>query len=240
MKKLLAAALLLSVSHIAVAQAEEAASPYGTFSANVGFVSDYRYRGVTQTSENMAIQGGMDWSHDSGLYLGVWGSNVNFKDGGEADIEADVYGGYKFEFSGLSLDMGLLGYFYPGADSNLNYDYYEAKIAVAKDFGNFNLGASVNYSPENFGDSGDETYMGLTASAPIMDTGLTASASYGYQWIDDEVAFGLPDYSDWSLGVSYEFQGFNLGLKYVDTDLSKTECGDNCDATAIFSVSRSF
>lgn len=243
--KMFGAALLLSVSTISLAQAQEAApaagaSTFGTFSSTVGIYSDYRFRGITQTSESPALQGSIDWEHDSGIYAGVWGSNVDFKDGDEANVELDAYLGFKTSFAGLDFDFGALGYFYPGADDNLNYDYYEAKIAVSKDFEWAAFGAGLNYSPENFGDSGDATYVALNASAPIMDTGLTIDGTYGYQWIDDEVAFGVPDYSDWSVGLGYSWNTLDFAVRYTDTDLSSTECGDNCDATAVFSVSRSF
>ncbi len=210
---------------------------WGDLSANIGVFSDYRYRGISQTDEKPALQGGLDWTHDSGVYLGVWGSNVDFTD---ADVEVDLYGGYAFDYGAYNIDVGLTGYFYPGAADSRDYDYYEGKLAVSRSVGVIDTTASINYTPENFGNSGDATYVSFGAEAPIMDTGFTVQGAAGYQWIDDEVTFGTPDYADWSVGVSYDLYGFDLGLKYTDTNISERRCNDLCDAAAIFSVTRSF
>ena len=77
-------------------------------SANVGFVSEYSFRGIAQSNENPAVQGGFDVTHDSGLYTGGWGSTVNFNDGDEAQLEVDVYGGYSGAVKGLSFVVGLI------------------------------------------------------------------------------------------------------------------------------------
>ena len=127
MKKLLIATAVASAfaaPGVAFAQAAAAApaSPH-TFTANVGLFSDYRFRGISQTFKQPAIQGGFDYSHASGLYAGIWASNVyggsnssglgvNYFNGGQ---EVDVYGGYKWSYGDLGLDAGLLTYMYPGA-----------------------------------------------------------------------------------------------------------------------------
>lgn len=128
MKKLLlatavASALAAPVAALAQTPAAAPASPH-TFTGNVGFVNDYRFRSISQTLGKMAIQGGFDYSHSSGLYVGTWASNVyggnnasglgvNYFNG---NVEWDVYGGYKFEpIKSVTLDVGLLTYMYPGA-----------------------------------------------------------------------------------------------------------------------------
>ena len=110
MKKLYAAAAFsaLLVSPLS-AQAGEKIGDFD-LSVNVGFVSEYSFRGIAQSNENPAVQGAFDVSDDSGLYAGVWGSNVNFNDSDEAQLEVDVYGGYSGEFKGLSYDVGLIYY----------------------------------------------------------------------------------------------------------------------------------
>lgn len=210
---------------------------WGDLSANLGVYSDYRYRGISQTDEKPALQGGLDWTHDSGVYAGIWGSNVDFAD---ADVEVDLYTGYAFDQGPYNIDVGVIGYFYPGAADSRDYDYYEGKLAVSRSVGTINTMGALHYSPDNFGSSGDAVYASFGADAPIMDTGFTIAGSAGYQWIDDEVAFGAPDYADWSVGISYDLYGFDLGLKYTDTNISDRRCNDICDATAIFSVTRSF
>lgn len=141
--------LLLSASALVLmafpVNAEDYSIP-GEFSGNVGFVSDYVFRGITQSDENPALQGGFDYEHDMGVYLGVWGSSVDFNDNSEASFEVDFYGGYRGEVDGFSYDLGAIYYVYPGADSALDYDYYELMASLGYDFEVASAGASVNYS----------------------------------------------------------------------------------------------
>lgn len=209
-------------------------------SANVGFVTEYSFRGIAQSNEGPAVQGGFDIEHGSGLYAGVWGSNVNFNDGDEAHIEADFYAGYNNSIGSFSYDIGAIYYAYPGADSSLDYDFYEVSLAAGYDFDAFSLTGSVNYSPDYFAGSGDALYYALGVDIPLPhDFGLAAHV--GYQDIDDNDAFGVPDYTDWSLGLNYAIGGFDMSLSYVDTDLDEPdECSDGCDSRVIFGISRSF
>jgi uncharacterized protein (TIGR02001 family) len=237
---MVAMACLITFTATAHAEDRKPAFPYGKFSANVGFVSDYRFRGITQTSESPALQGGFDWSHDSGVYAGVWASNVKFTD---ASLETDVYGGYKFSFSGLNLDAGVTGYLYPGADSIYNYDYWEGKLLASYDFGFANLGFGLNYSPDNFAGSGEALYASSNITVPLMKTGVSFVGSLNHQWIKKNAVFGTPDYSDWAAGLTYNWSGFDFAAKYIDTSLSKGQCfngADGCGATGVFSVSRTF
>lgn len=210
---------------------------WGNLSATLGATSDYRFRGISKTDENPAVQGSLDWAHDSGVYLGVWGSNVDFFD---ANVEIDAYGGYTFASNGYNFDLGAIYYWHPDADDSLDYDFVEAKAAVSRDLGFATGTAALNFSPDYFASSGPSTYVSAGLDVPVMDTGFTVNGGAGYQWIDDETAFGAPDYADWSLGASYTLYGFDLGLKYQDTNISDRRCNDLCDATAIFTVSRSF
>lgn len=207
--------------------------------ANIGFVSEYTFRGIQQSNEKPAIQGGFDVNHSSGLYAGVWGSNVDFNDGNEASMEFDVYAGYKGEFKGITYDVGALYYVYPGADSSLNYDYGELKLILGHDFGVASVAGSLYYSPEMFGDSGPSWYYGADVNVPLPKD-FSLNAHVGHQVIDDEVAYGVDSYTDWSAGVGYTHSGFNFGLKYVDTNLPHEECEDGCDERVVASVSRSF
>lgn len=209
-------------------------------SANVGFVSEYSFRGIAQSDERPALQGGFDVSHSSGLYAGVWGSNVDFNDGDQASLELDGYIGYSNNYKGLNYDIGAIYYAYPGADSSLDYDFVEFSLAVGYDFDMFSTSASINYSPEYFGDSGHAEYYAANIDVPLpADFGL--SAHVGFQEIEDNTTFGVPDYLDWSVGINYNLEGFDLSLAYIDTDLDEPgECSDGCDAKVIFGISRSF
>lgn len=145
-KTLLAAAVAASFAApvaVTTAQAQAAAAPASphTFTGNVAVVSDYRFRGVSQTYKLPAIQGGFDYSHSSGFYFGNWNSSVSgnsFNNG--AAIEMDFYGGWKTEFSnGIGLDLGGLYYYYPGS-------YYQTSAATGKkNYDNFELYIGLSY-----------------------------------------------------------------------------------------------
>ncbi len=209
-------------------------------SANVGFVSEYSFRGITQSDEKMAIQGGFDIAHDSGLYAGVWGSNVDFNDNSEAQLEVDVYAGYSGTIKGLNYDLGAIYYIYPGANTPRQYDFLEAALSIGYDFDVFALSASINYSPDYFNESGDAAYYALSADVPLPYD-VTLSGHIGRQNVDNNTAFGVKDYNDWSLGLGYNLEGFDLSVKYVDTSLDEPrECADGCGPRVIFGVSHSF
>jgi len=231
----LSALALIPFSTQAIAQNMDA-----EISANVGLVSQYSFRGMTQSDENVALQGGFDVNHASGWHAGVWGSNVDFNDGDEASVEVDLYGGYAGEASGISYDLGVIYYAYPGAGSSLDYDFWEGFLTLGHDFESFSVSASANYSPEYFAGSGDALYYALRADAPLAE-GFTVSGHVGRQEIDNNTSFGAPDYTDWSIGLGYMIEGFNLSLQYVDTDMDEpSECADGCDARVIVGVSRDF
>lgn len=227
MKKLSALALCALLA-TGTAYAEDE-SP---FSANVGFTSDYVFRGVSQTLEEPAVQGGFDYAHASGFYAGVWGSNVNFGDGDEAHLEFDVYAGYSAEVGKLGYDLGLVYYAYPGASSSLDYDFLEAYGSLSYDFGSFSLSGGLNVSPDFFGSTGTATYVFIGASVPLGDT-FTVSADLGRQDIED-----ADDYIHWRLGVAASAAGFDFDLSYHDTDWDNG--GDLADSRLVLSVSRSF
>ncbi|HXE38045.1 MAG TPA: TorF family putative porin, partial [Azonexus sp.] len=121
-KSLIALALVGAFS--APVFAEEAAAPAAdagphTLTANVGLFSEYRFRGIAQTAFRPAIQGGFDYSHSSGFYVGNWNSNVDPSAGYPGgNIEMDFYGGYKAAFGDFGLDVGGIFYYYPGSSVN--------------------------------------------------------------------------------------------------------------------------
>ena len=234
-----ACALFLAMTAMPEHARAEYKSSYGNFSATVGAVSQYRFRGITQSNENPTAQASLNWIQrdDGGLYLGTWASGVDFAD---ANVEVDIYGGYTFDVAGLGFDFGFVGYLYPGSDSSLDYDFIEAKGAVSYDFGVAKLTGSMYYSPEYFASSGSAIYTVASFNAPVGNTGLAVTGSWGSQWVEDNTAFAVPDYKDWSLGLGYSRWGFDFTGAYVDTSLSSAECADGCDAAGVFSVSKTF
>lgn len=237
----------LAIGVAGAASAQDTSGIPGTFSANVGLVSEYYFRGLSQTDDAPAIQGGFDYevklADPTALYLGVWGSNVDFNEGAGVDgatVEVDLYGGFRGSIgdSGIGWDIGFIYYTYPGAASSLNYDFVEVQGALSYDFGLASVAASVNYSPDNFGESGAAWYPKLALDVPLGKTGITFSGYVAKQYIDKEDVFGSPDYTEWNLSLGYSIAGFDLSVAYSDTDISPS--ADANKEAVIFSVSRSF
>ena len=220
------------------------------FSGTVTLATDYVFRGISNTDEDPAIQGSMDYEHDSGLYAGIWASNVKFRENAdedavdtvaEATIEINYYAGIASEFgNGLSWDVGANLVTYPGSESSLNYDYWEAMGALGYAFEEVALEpgivAEVYYSPDYFGNSGDATYVNamLYLSLPA-EFGLNFSA--GRQQFKEDSSL---DYNDMKAGITKSLAGFELELAYFDTNLSKSECDgeDICSDRVVFSITR--
>jgi uncharacterized protein (TIGR02001 family) len=194
-----------------------APQPDYTFAANVGAVTDYRYRGISQSRLKPALQGGLDVGHKSGFYIGTWASYIKWiKDaGGNASAEVDVYGGYKFTTGPVGLDVGVLRYLYPNSSLPVNPDTTELYIA-----GTWGP-ATLKYSHAvtnlfGFADSEGSYYVDLNATFDTGFWGLAVVPHVGYQHVDNNSAFS---YTDWSLTLNKDFgNGFSASLAYVDTD----------------------
>ena len=221
---------------LAMADEEKATLP-GEFSATVAFTTDYVYRGISQTSEDVALQSSLDWNHDSGVYVGMWGSNIDFKDG-SSQLELDVYGGYASEYEGISYDVFILGYLYPGADRDLDQDFVEFTMALGYDFGLASVSTSIAISPDFYGGTGVGAHIAGGVGVPIPIEMLTeysvaADVNYAYQDIEDGGS-----YSHWNAGLTAEVYGFGLDLRYVGNDVDSI--ADVDDDRVVFTFSRSF
>jgi len=243
-RALLAVAALLTLP--LAAQAADAPAGLdlpGDVTGSLTFGSEYVFRGISQSDQNPAVMGAVEWSnaYDNGLssYLGAWASNVSFNDNDEASTEFDFSGGLRYGVDKWTFDGGLIYYAYPGANDDLNYDYWEAQGTVGYDFGVASLTGGLNYSPEFFADSGDAWYYRADAKVPLPHS-FAINAHVGRQEIDENVSFALPDYTDWSVGVSTMVEGFTLGVSYIDTNIDKVDCPEWCDSRAVFTVSRAF
>ncbi|MFO1154832.1 MAG: TorF family putative porin [Rhodospirillales bacterium] len=235
----------------ATATGEEESWLPGEISADVALVSDYIFRGITNTDHNPAIQGGLSYSVDVGLpyavpYAAFWGSNVDFDDGGEATVELDMGFGLSGTLAGVEWDLGGLYYAYPGANSHLDYNYWEIPLKLSYPIGDqFSLISQYAFSPNYFADSGQAHYLlaGGRWEQPIGPTTLAFEATTGHQWIADNGAYGVDDYQDWRIGLSLTIEKITLGVAYTDTTLSKSQCfgGTNqCEPRAVFSLGASF
>ncbi len=235
MNKIVSALVLAGmVSAPGVVMAEET-SPH-TVTGNLSFVTDYRYRGVSQTDEGMAIQGGFDYAHSSGFYLGTWASNVEASFLNGANIEMDFYGGYAFNLGDVAVNVGGLYYAYPGqvgGPGTVDIDTFELYAGATWKWLN------VKYShatTDFFGipDSDGSYYLETNVSVPLpMDISL--ALHYGYQKVEGVV--GDDDIGDWKIGLSKSILGFNMGLAYVDTDVDNIDLADD---TVVFSVGKTF
>ena len=228
------ATALAALATIAAAGAAHAGD--GPFTANVGLVSDYAYRGSSQTDERPALQGGFDYAHDSGLYAGVWGSNVSWLSDSNPNVhnslELDLYGGYKGTAGAIGYDVGLLQYYYPGSyPKGFNSpNTLEGYVGLSWEFLSFKYSYAFT---DLFGyDKSDGSQYYDLGAAVDVGGGFTLAAHVGYSDIK-----GQDDYTDWKLGVTKEFGGFNFGLHYVDTDVDNA---DLADERVILSIAKSF
>jgi uncharacterized protein (TIGR02001 family) len=179
---------------------------------NVGAVTDYRYRGISQSRLKPALQGGLDYAAGP-FYLGAWASTIRWvKDDGSNSLELDLYGGYKGEFSkGFGYDVGLLAYIYPGHD--LATSPQTTELYGALTFGPATLKYSHSLSNLfGFDDSKNSGYIDLSASFEITD-GWMIAPHIGRQTVKNAGAFS---YTDASLTLSKDFKGVVVSLAAVD------------------------
>lgn len=206
--------------------------PEITISGSATLVSDYRFRGISQTNLQPAIQGGLTLTHASGLYASVWSSStsgyVTFSGTGSQEIDAIV--GYKKTVGGFTLDGGILYYIYPRsrpAGDRSSGNFFEPYADVAYTIGPVTAKVTVNYSWKQAalsldqGQSGllknnDNVYLAGDLSAAIPNTPIALSAHLGHTWGPSWLALGN-EYTDWGAGASVTWKNLTLGVNYVDT-----------------------
>ena len=251
---LAAAACLAPIA--ALSQDEEGAGRLGPFevSANVAWTTDYRWRGVSFSDGDFAVQGGFDAAHSSGFYAGVWASSIEEygatqgvllvevldENGGPgtdalptflsgAETELDVYGGFAGEAGALGYDVGVIWYTYPG--SSVDTDYAEVYGSLSAGAGPGALTGGVGYiwdQDNTFG--GDNIYVFGDYSANLGGTGLTLDAHLGYT----DGAFALDGTQfDWLVGLSYELAGLTFQAAYVATDADTDVDASNIEDPAL-------
>ncbi len=225
----LAAAATLT-SGTVLAQAAAPAPEY-TISYNVGATSDYRFRGLKQNGDNPAIQGGIDFAHKSGLYLGTWASTVSdwAAANSATNLEMDFYGGYKTELAGIGLDFGMIYYNYPGVSKPNMSDTREVYIGATYGPATFKVSRvmGTNYFASTLPgqDASGTMYYDLTLSQEVMPK-LTASVHAGYTDYKNKqsnnlfsgTGGGKLSYADYNVGLTYDYEGYMLGVKYFIND----------------------
>ena len=195
-------------------------------SGNVALTSDYVFRGVSQTNEEPALQGGIEYAHDSGFYAGAWGSGISWLSDIPGDIsssvELDGYLGYRGSAGDLfAYDLGVLTYWYPGhfPDGFSRADTTELYVGgTLSPVENLSLGLKYSHAlTELFGyvDSEGSGYLDASINWIFAD-GWTLTLHGGKQWIEENEAF---EYTDWRLGLTKAFEnGFSVAAAYTDTD----------------------
>jgi uncharacterized protein (TIGR02001 family) len=222
-----------------VIAADAPASPH-TVSGNFGLTTDYIFRGVSQTQQQPAVQGGFDYSHASGIYVGTWLSNVSWvKEGGfknNSSLEVDLYGGYKGSVGDFGYDLGVITYYYPGnqvagaTDPDTTEVYVGASwkfvslkySRVVSDYfigwgGPGGLGVSANQKTKG------SDYLDLSVNYPVAE-GWTVLAHAGHQKVKN---YTDASYTDWKLGVSKDMGYGTVTLAYTDTNAKLLDADGN-------------
>ncbi len=250
------AAALISLPMLASAQAAKA-EPEFTLTGNAGLFSDYRFRGFTQTDYKPAFQGGIDFAHKSGFYLGNWNSNVSSVLYNGASLEMDFYGGYKMSFGDFGLDVGGIYYFYPGTGKyNPDFKAKNFELYVGGSYGPvslkyyhsltdfFGLNSEALGLPGGIDTKGSQ-YLDLSAAFDLGG-GLAMQAHVGWQKVKNYTTLGAPKDSaiDYKVGVTYDLSGWILGAAVVGGDKKDFFLDTEGDAGGkirpVLSVTKSF
>ncbi len=223
-KSLFAVAVTAALTIPSLAMAADAPAP-SPFTGNVGFATEYLYRGIAQTAGKPALQGGFDYAHASGAYVGVWGSNISWLENAGvsgASLEVDIYGGYKGSMGGLGYDVGILTYNYPGtlAPAATNPNTTELYGAVTWSI----LTLKYSQSTSNlFGvaNSKRSGYLELNATYDLGD-GWGVTGHIGKQKVKN---WSAANYTDYKIGVTKD-----VGVGVVGLAVSTTNANDSCGA----------
>ncbi|MBC7769311.1 MAG: hypothetical protein H7124_11040 [Phycisphaerales bacterium] len=220
----------------ALKQAGEAAPsppPQYHVSGEIVLVSDYRRGGATQSDGDPALQGRIDIRHDSGWSVGAFASSMNGRRGSNAQVS--LFGARRFEFGEADLSLGASAVIFLGGDAD---PFVIAQASVAHPIGPVDATLAVNYAPPQASLGGEHGLgVGLRARTPlgrVNGAPLTAAASVG--WSEGDFAMGAGTKFDWSLGVSAEIEGVEIGLAYVDNDLDD----ERGEAGLVFSIAHRF
>lgn len=233
-------ALLIGTAFVtpSFASADDSAKDY-TFTANVGFTSEYLYRGIAQTGGDPAVQGGFDYTNNNGFYIGTWGSNSSWiSDAGPAagnanppssSFELDVYGGYKGSISKeLGYDVGILTYNFPGSNmptgnanpdtieiyGALTYQWFTAKYSVS-------TGSLFGTTKPDGSKTTGSGYIDLTGNFALSN-GFSLVAHVGHQRVS---GFSAASYSDYKVGVNKDVGFGALGVAISGSN-AKDDCAD--------------
>ncbi|HEX20442.1 MAG TPA: hypothetical protein ENG78_06455 [Acidiferrobacteraceae bacterium] len=208
--------ILLPICLAAATPATMAAEKSFSLSGNVALTSDYIFRGVSQSNEKMAIQGGFDYEHKKGFYGGIWSSNVSSALYNGSGIETDLYFGFKGKFSSnFEYDVGFIEYSYPGSSPSTDYD--EVYFGVSYKSFSAKYYAGVDAGNDELGDYFEVGY----------DLGLPKGFSVGFHVGDWDAVTATGDYTDYKISLARKFGGFDFELSYTDTDIKNDKLAED-------------
>lgn len=247
----------LSLSLPFAAQAEEAPAPAYTITSNIGVFSQYIFRGISYTQENPAVQGGFDFAHESGAYLGIWGTNVSDLALSNATGEIDVYGGFAKTYGDWTFDVGFLQFIFPGGKydpSGESLNTLELNAAVTWKFIQLKYSHAVTdyfgFNDKTFGlgrgDSDGSHYLEANANYEFLPT-WQLNLHVGHQKVKNYEEY---NFTDWKVGVTKSFDGgWQAAVAYIDTNADKTlyticdngiRCKDTGDSKWLAYIKRTF
>ncbi len=242
--------------------AQDAPASDFTITGSAALTSDYRFRGISQSNEQIAVQGSATLTHSSGAYASFWASSIDDYVAAGSDTELDLIAGYSKTFEAVTLDGGLLYYVYANAAKGTNTDFLEIYGSAKGAIGPASIKGGFSYAPKQkalaslFKPKNDNLYLYGETGYTIPDTGFGLSGHLGYSHGRSLLTFSQKDYLDWNLGATYTFKNITIGVSYVDTDFKKNspyigaasgcffgtcfDAEDNTDATILASVTYAF
>ena len=231
----------------------------GSFTATFAAATDYSYRGISQTQRQVAVQPSVTYETPSiggenaalSAYVGAWGSNVYFGNTNPTIAEIDLIAGLRLKALNEKLtgDLGYIRYNYLGAPADLFYDFNEYGLVLGYDFGVVQVQGALRYSPNFFANSGNAWYKWGQVTVPIPYTfnenfAFKLYGAIGNQYVERFTNYGIGNnnYWDWQIGFTATVYGVDLTIAYIDTNLDVPNCGAtmNCDARAVFTISKTF
>ena len=240
-KTLLGAAALALTAFSAPAYAQDEEASDLTISGGAEVVSDYRFRGFSQSTEDFAIQGTISATHSSGLYVGTWGSSIGFAGG----TEIDVYGGYKTEIvPGVTADIGATYYIYPNAPTTGAANIIETYASLSGTIGPVGAKVGVAYAPGGQNALADDSavYVSTDLSTALPGTPVTLMGHVGYAKSDSFLGGPDGEVLDYMVGASASYSGLTFATKFISTDVKKSLGREalGADNTVVFSLGAYF
>lgn len=234
MYKSLAVAIALATTALAstAAYADDAPASPITVTGSVDLTTQYRLRGISQTDNDAAIQGGITIAHSSGLYVSTWASNLaGAGDFGGAHMELDLIGGYSKAVGPVTLDGGFIYYAYPGVNKPYNVDYYEIYGSVSGKVGPANAKLGAYWAPSQShiawsGSKGHNVWIYTDWGLPISGTPFTLKAHAGYSDGNSSYTRSAGHIFDYGVGVDATYKNLTLNVSYVGTDVGRADSLD--------------